>query len=70
MTRGYGVQAGVVGFKAGDRIALGVGFTAADAKAALAGAVTGAFGTTLTLGQGTSVTLFGVAVGDVRVDIG
>ncbi len=64
------VHAAVVGFKAGDLISLDGVFTAADAKAALAGATTGAFGTTLAFGDGSSLTLFGVTPAGVRISAG
>ncbi len=60
--RNLGGGATVVGFKAGDRIVLAGGFTAADAAQAAATATTGGFGTALTLGDGTRITLFGATV--------
>ena len=69
LAKGHGVQANVVGFKAGDQISLADGFTAADARTALANATTGSFGSLLTFGTGTSVVLFGVAPASVQITI-
>lgn len=69
LAKGYGVQAAVVGFKAGDRISLADGFTAADARTALANATAGSFGSLLTFGTGTSIVLFGVAPASVQITI-
>ncbi len=70
ITRGAGGGASIIGFKAGDRIVLGGGFTAADASAAVRTASTGAFGTALQFSDGTRVTLFGANVGASQVSVG
>ena len=61
-TRGQGGGADIIGFKPSDHLVLTGGFTPADAAAALRTATTGAFGTALTLGDGTRITLFGATL--------
>ncbi len=58
VTSGLAAQAGIVGFKAGDRLSLS-GFTGPQASSALSAAATGAFGTILALPDGTRITLYG-----------
>lgn len=60
---GTGVNASVIGFTAADHLTL-VGVTAAAAATAVAQAATGAYGTMLSLSDGTRLTLFGVAALD------
>ena len=56
---GEGGQDGVVGFKAGDQLVL-QGYGNTEVARALASASSGAFGTSLTLNDHTSITLWGV----------
>ncbi len=70
ITRGAGGGASIIGFKAGDRLVLNGGFTAADASAAVRTASTGAFGTALQFSDGTRVTLFGANLGVSQVSVG
>ena len=60
----------IIGFKPSDRISLVDGFTAADVAATLRTATTGAFGTALTLGDGTTVTLFGATLTAAQISAG
>ncbi len=62
VTEGLGAQASIIGFKAGDHLALSGGYTAPQVSAALAAAVTGTFGTILKLPDGTTITLFGATL--------
>ncbi len=62
VAKGLGGQATIVGFKAGDRISLTGGFTAADASASLRSASVGAFGMALSLSDGTRIVLSGVTM--------
>ncbi|MGI4945060.1 MAG: hypothetical protein ACRYHQ_31615, partial [Janthinobacterium lividum] len=58
VTEGLAAQAGIVGFKTGDGLALS-GFTAPQVSAALSAVTTGAFGTILDLPDGTRIILYG-----------
>ncbi|MGI3777065.1 MAG: beta strand repeat-containing protein [Janthinobacterium lividum] len=69
VTQGLGAQAGIVGFKAGDTLALS-GFTPPQAAAALSTAATGAFGTILNFGDGTRITLYGAQVSASQITVG
>lgn len=60
LVAGGGANAAVIGFTAADHLAL-AGVSAAAAAAAVAHAATGSYGTRLSLADGTSLTLFGVA---------
>ncbi|MGI4978523.1 MAG: beta strand repeat-containing protein [Janthinobacterium lividum] len=62
VTKGLGGVDNIIGFKAGDHITLGGGFTATDASNAVSQAATGSFGTSLNLSDGTQVNLFGVSL--------
>ena len=62
VVRGLGGSADVIGFKATDHITLTGGFTAADASSAVTSATHSALGTSMTLSDGTKLTLFGVSV--------
>ena len=68
--KGDNTQLGIVGFKAGDHLAVSGGFTATDLSNALAGATTGSFGTSLSLSDGTHVTLFGTSLASLKVGNG
>jgi len=67
VTEGLGAQASIIGFKAGDHLALSGGFTTPQASAALSAAVTGTFGTILKLPDGTTITLFGTTLSASQV---
>lgn len=67
VTEGLGAQASIIGFKAGDHLALSGGYTALQASAALAAAATGTFGTILKLPDGTTITLFGATLSASQV---
>ncbi len=66
VTSGLAAQAGIVGFKAGDRLSLS-GFTAPQASSALSAAATGAFGTILALPDGTRITLYGTQLSAAQI---
>lgn len=67
VTEGLGAQASIIGFKAGDHLALSGGYTAPQVSAALAAATTGTFGTILKLPDGTTITLFGATLSASQV---
>ncbi len=60
LAAGAGVNSAVIGFTAADHLTL-AGVGAADAAAAVAHAATGSYGTMLSLADGSTLTLFGVA---------
>lgn len=70
VTQGVGGTASIIGFKAGDRITLVGGFSAAQAVAAVAGEAIGSFGTVLRLVDGTTINVFGVTVMAGQVSAG
>ena len=70
VAKGLGGTAGIVGFKACDRIVLTGGFTAADASAAVSEATVGGFGTSLALPDGTRITLFGASLSASQLGVG
>ncbi len=69
VTEGLGGSAVIVGFKATDHIILSGGFTVADAAQAVATATHGAFGTSMRLGDSTTITLFGATLGAGQVGV-
>ena len=60
LSTGGGVDSAVIGFTAADHLTL-AGVSAAAAASAVAHAATGSYGTMLSLADGTTLTLFGVA---------
>ena len=67
VTRGLAAQAGIIGFKSGDHLALSGGYTAPQVSAALSAAATGSFGTILTLPDGTTITLYGASLSAAQI---
>ena len=68
--KGEGGTTDIVGFTVHDHITLTGGFTSADATTAFTSATKGSFGTTLSLTDGTKITVFGVNLAASQISVG